>query len=89
LVKGVLEIVSRELTVGPLTDGTVSFMFSRPECQADGEQLLEPKPGSPVEEKQTFQEAIQYRLDIVLALFESAYGSLQSESRLHAKGNVI
>lgn len=27
LVKGVLEVVSRELTVGPLSDGSVSFRF--------------------------------------------------------------
>lgn len=44
-------------------------------------QLLEPPTSSLVEEKQAFQEALQYRLDIALALFESAYASINRMSR--------
>jgi hypothetical protein len=41
-------------------------------------QLLEPSAESP-KERLSFQEELQYRLDIALVLFESAYASLQSK----------
>ena len=85
-VKGVLEVVSRDLTVGPLSDGTVSYNKHLPVGRrADSGQLFEPSASSSVDEKQAFQDSIQYRLDIVLALFESSYATLQSQSLLQRR----
>ncbi|KAK8849711.1 hypothetical protein IAR55_005046 [Kwoniella newhampshirensis] len=60
VVRGVLELVGRELVIVPITNG----------------ELPEPSDDASEEEKNAFQRSLQDRLDVILTLYEVVYESL-------------